>query len=342
MSRVVRACVLLVLIAVLLVVERHTLGERHAFRLAAGWSPVLTGSTLRRLSFGYDQVAADVMWIRGLQYYGKQRLSRSPMPRLAEYLDAAVALDPHFIAAYIFGGIVLAQDLNQGDAAVDLLLRGIAANPKSWELPFELGFLLYITLDDPYRGGKYFEVAVTREGCPAMARRLAAGAYAKSGSRSDVRKVCEEIMEMSDNEGMMEFARRALAKIRMEENLEYLQMGIAGFRERVGTWPPDLESLVGCGDLTGIPSEPEGGFYAYRPETGEVGSSLQIQLALDRHFRELEDAIARYKAERGRVPTGLEELVVEGFVGELQTIFGYRFAYDPSSGRIWAMDAWRT
>jgi hypothetical protein len=330
------------MLVLLVFAERHALGHRHELNLATGWSPVPSGATLRRLSFGYDRVAADIMWIKGLQYYGKQRLARAPMPRLPEYIETTVALDPHFIAPYIFGGLVLAQDMGEPEMAIDLLLRGIAANPRSWALPFELGFLLYLDLDQPRRAGKYFQLAATREGCPEMAQRFAAWAYAKGGSRADVRKVCEEIVRLSEDPNMARFAAQALGRIQIEEDLETLDAGVRVFRDREGRWPSDLETLVNSGDVETIPCEPEGGFYLYRPETGEVASSSQVQLALDRHFKELEDALARYKASWGGLPPELETLVERGFLAELKTIFGFRFAYDPDTGRLWAVDLWRT
>jgi len=249
-------------------------------RLATGWTPVPSGSALRRLSFGYDRVVADIMWLKGLQYYGKQRLASAPMPRLKEYIEATVALDPHFIAPYIFGGLVLAQDLNQREEAIDLLLRGMAANPKRWELPFELGFLLYIELEQPVRAGKYFEVAASLEGCPDMARRFAAWTYAEGGSRDRSRRVCEEIIRLTEDAGMRRFAEEALARIETEEDLDVIRSAISVFDSREGVNPPSLETLVHAGDLEEIPCEPRGGYYAYRPETGEVGSSERIQTAV--------------------------------------------------------------
>jgi tetratricopeptide (TPR) repeat protein len=326
----------------LLLAEHRALGERDAFRLAAGWTPVPSGAALQRLSFGYDRVVGDILWLKTLQYYGKQRLARAPMPRFKEYIDATVALDPHFLAPYIFGGLVLVQDLDRPAEAVDLLLRGIEANPDRWELPFELGFLLYIDLDDPLRAGRYFEVAASREGSPEMAKRFAAWTYARGGNRDDTRRICEEIIHFSGDAGMRAFAEEALAKIRIEEDLDTIRAAIAAYRDREGAPPPSLEALTASGDLESIPVEPSGGFYAYRSDTGDVGSSERIQAALDRHFKEIEDSVARYKAKWGRNPENLESLVTEGLVAELRTIFGYRFAFDPESGRIWAVDVGRT
>lgn len=337
-----RVLLLLGLVVGVVAAEGLALGKREAFRLATGWSPVPSGATLRRLSFGYDRAMADVLWLRSLQYYGAQRLARAPMPRLLDHINSTVTLDPRFISPYVFGALVLAQDLGQSDAAVDLLLRGIAANPERWELPFELGFLFYIHLGEPELGARYFELASGRKGCPEMARRLAAWAYARSGSRANARRICREIVRQSDDPTMRTFAEQALMRIDIEESLEILRAAIDGYRLRVGEYPPSLGTLVQAGILARVPEEPGGGFYAYRPETGEVRSSSGLQRELEEHLGTLRDAIARYRGRRGAYPPRLESLVAERLVDEVRSIFGFEFAYDPDSGRVWLFDPRRT
>jgi len=310
--------------------------------MATGWTPVPTPTTLRRMGFGYDLVMADLMWVKGLQYYGRQRLAQAPMPRLGEYMDTAVALDPRFVAPYAFGGLVLIQDLDQPAAGVDLLLRGIAANPDRWELPFELGFLLLVCLEDPGRAARYFERASGLEGCPEMARRFAAWSYAQGGGREQARKVCEEILQLSDDETTRAFAAESLARIQIEEDLERIRAAIERHRERTGSRPATLKILIDRGDLRDVGPEPRGGAYVYRPETGEVASSSEIGITLDRSLRRLEDAVARYQAVAGVYPPSLEALVAEGLVDDVRCVFGFQFAYDADSGRIWIVDPWRT
>src|SRR5712671_3968796 len=82
---------------------------------------ITSGSALRRLSGAYNALAADLYWIRAIQYYGgaKRRLAErppgpEPPPSLVavdspEYnqlyalLDITTTLDPRFDIAYRFG-----------------------------------------------------------------------------------------------------------------------------------------------------------------------------------------------------------------------------------------------
>src|SRR6185436_6332783 len=86
-----------------------------------------SGTLLRRLTLAYPSLAADVYWIRAIQYYGgtKQKVDRgapavAPPPALVadpvvEYrllyplLDLTTTLDPRFNVAYRFGAVFLAE-----------------------------------------------------------------------------------------------------------------------------------------------------------------------------------------------------------------------------------------
>src|SRR5258708_17988349 len=85
-----------------------------------------SGTAVRRLTGAYTPLAADLYWIRAIQYYGSTKrrlegvLSPDPPPMLAAptsnefqllypMLDVATSLDPRFTIAYRFGAVFLAE-----------------------------------------------------------------------------------------------------------------------------------------------------------------------------------------------------------------------------------------
>ena len=164
---------------------------------------------VRRLSrCAYNALAADVYWIRAIQYYGgaKRRLDRATRsgrnrrPMLAavdsrEYdqlytlLDITTTLDPLFDIAYRFGAVFLAEAYPAGagraDLAVKLLEKGLRARPDKWEYMEDIGFVYY-WYDHDYRAGG----GVVREGRRGARRaRLAEAARgddAGAGRRSSI------------------------------------------------------------------------------------------------------------------------------------------------------------
>src|SRR5215208_5774851 len=106
---------------------------------------VTSGQTVRHLTVGYSMVAADLYWIRAIQYYGGVKLrieserragtapdrsAQSDYSLLYPLLDLTTTLDPRFNIAYRFGAIFLAEPYPRGagrpDQAIALLQKGIA------------------------------------------------------------------------------------------------------------------------------------------------------------------------------------------------------------------------
>src|SRR5690242_10946547 len=85
---------------------------------------VSSGPAARRLSLGFTALAADLYWIRAIQYYGGLKLRSSEAAAngaaagtrqapdyklLYPLLDLTTSLDPEFNIAYRFGAIFLAE-----------------------------------------------------------------------------------------------------------------------------------------------------------------------------------------------------------------------------------------
>ncbi|RJP26465.1 MAG: hypothetical protein C4527_14985 [Candidatus Omnitrophota bacterium] len=107
-------------------------------------------------AMGFDGLVADLLWIRGIQYFGgnfstlDKPEKRSGMMNLLRNL---VGLDPHFLAAYQFGGFIINESIKDHEQAIDFLLDGADNNPlteypSAWRLPFDAGFIAFYQLKD--------------------------------------------------------------------------------------------------------------------------------------------------------------------------------------------------
>src|SRR5205085_8956976 len=120
-----------------------------------------SGVHLRPATLGHPDTAADLAWLRAVQYYGEHRVTDNRFDRMQHIFDILTALAPGFLPAYVFAGFALAQEGRDFPAAERLMLKGIHANPRSGMLAFELGFLYYVRpggrqLD---KAAEYFELA---------------------------------------------------------------------------------------------------------------------------------------------------------------------------------------
>lgn len=114
---------------------------------------IRSGKMLSRLSLGYNSLLADIYWTRTVQYFGERAGKQgATFELLAPLLDVTTTLDPKLMIAYRFGAIFLSENEPAGagraDLAVDLVKKGIAANPDEWRLYQDLGFLYSIHLKD--------------------------------------------------------------------------------------------------------------------------------------------------------------------------------------------------
>ena len=136
---------------------------------------------VRPLTLGRSELAADYVWLRTIQYYGAHRRTDRQYPYVRSLLTTLTELDPHFINAYIFGALVMTEDLGQPLEAVRFLESGIEKNPESWWLPFEIGVTHYIHRRDYKAASPWLARAAEMEGAPESTRRLAAYAAEKGG-----------------------------------------------------------------------------------------------------------------------------------------------------------------
>ena len=101
---------------------------------------VRSPALMRRLSLGFNDLWADVYWIRAVQFFGGTRLSKDETKnydRLYPLLDITTTLDPRFNIAYRLGAILLAEGSGAGstDQAIALLEKGMREMPEKWQVP---------------------------------------------------------------------------------------------------------------------------------------------------------------------------------------------------------------
>jgi tetratricopeptide (TPR) repeat protein len=139
-----------------------------------------SGKYLKPLALGYDQMLADLLWIKTIDYFGDHFMTDKAYPWLNHILNLIIDLDPLFDFPYFFGGIVLSLEASQVDNANQILERGIEAYPEKWQFPFYIGFNYYYHQKDAEKAAPYIEKASSLPGAPDYLTPLAGGLYAKT------------------------------------------------------------------------------------------------------------------------------------------------------------------
>jgi tetratricopeptide (TPR) repeat protein len=202
----------------------------------------VTPQAARRMSLGFNGLAADWYWLRTLQYVGRKLsahkgqiqiddLSSVNLKMLAPLLENATTLDPQFLAAYQYAAVVLpAVD---ADAAIRLVNKGIEANPQAWRLRTNLGYIYWQR--GRYREASEAYAAAARvEGAPPWVAAMSAQMSAKGGSRETARAIYETMLRTTDDAQMKEMALNRLAQLASLDEMDALRRLLSAERERAG------------------------------------------------------------------------------------------------------------
>jgi hypothetical protein len=175
-----------------------------------------SGTLLRPATFGHHESAADLAWLRAVQYYGEHRKTDNQFLRMEHVFNVLTSLAPGFEAAYVFGAFAMAQEGRDFDAAERLMGRGLEANPKSGRLAFEMGFLYYVRNGgrDLDRAAYYFEQSARQADAPPQAKRFAAFARQHSGNLLVAYELWTMVAQSSPNPALREMAEREMRRIR--------------------------------------------------------------------------------------------------------------------------------
>jgi hypothetical protein len=255
---------------------------------------VTSGTAARRLASAFPALAADLYWIRTLQYYGTTKLrleanapALAPPPMLAAdssvsypllfpLLDLTTSLDPWFNVAYRFGAVFLAEPYPRGagraDLAVALLEKGLRDQPDKWEYMQDIGFVHYWYSHNYREAASWFGRAGAVRGAPWWLQSLAATTLAQGGDRKSSRQMWLAIHESAQVDWLKKDAERRLFQLRTLDEIDQLQQRVDTFGQSAGERPTSWQQLIRAGVVAGLPVDPAGTPY-------ELGSDGRVQLS---------------------------------------------------------------
>jgi tetratricopeptide (TPR) repeat protein len=210
-----------------------------------------SGETVKKMSLGLHGLAANVYWIRTLQYFGKKidqhggiRAAANTrdikMDLLAPLLKIITTLDPRHVPAYRFGAIFLPE--RDFPAAVELLERGVRENPNEWRLYQDLGFM-YWQVGDYENASQWYERGGRVPDAPWWMRDLSGVMKIKGGTRETARAVYSSYLN-SDDERIRAQAEYRLKQLQASDEMDALNRALARYKEQTGACPSDLRQLA--------------------------------------------------------------------------------------------------
>jgi tetratricopeptide (TPR) repeat protein len=223
----------------------------------------VSGSRARGFAFGMEGLIADVYWMRALQYIGNKLLNtktediniddlRALNPRLLyPLLDNSTDLDPHFIAAYSYGAMVLPAI--DPEKAIALASKGIKNNPNEWRLYQHLGYI-YWRLGRYQQAAEIYSRGSQIAGSGPFMKLMAATMKDEGGSRETARAIYNEMLASSDDEQVRITAQRRLQQLDWMDEREAIDRALSEFKERSGRCANSFAEIIPQLMSSGLPN----------------------------------------------------------------------------------------
>lgn len=230
-----------------------------------------SGAMLKMLSLEYAPLVADLYWTRAVQYYGdKHRRQDADIQLLWPLLDITTTLDPNLIVAYRFGSTFLSESPPRGagrpDLAIELISRGIRANPKYWQFYEDLGFIYYFNFKDFAKASAAFLEGGNKPGAHIWMKVLAAKVLEQGETRETSAFLWSEVYRSATNAEIKQNALTHLQLLQADSDCEQLTAIAKEFEKRTGRRPGSVRDLVNAGVLRGAPVDPMGLVYVFDAE----------------------------------------------------------------------------
>ena len=174
------------------------------------------------LALGMRRQAADVHFIRLLEYYGTPEDSVEAetleqggghYPELYARGLRLLELDPYFRYGVSYAAGALAYNLGRPNEAVGLLKRALESDPQGWQYHLYLAAIAYKKEQEFGKLVEVLEPALRDPDCPTLLKSIVAGIYAKMGQKDKALTLYADIVEHSKDPDFRRVARERIEKL---------------------------------------------------------------------------------------------------------------------------------
>jgi tetratricopeptide (TPR) repeat protein len=236
---------------------------------------VPSAGTLRWLFPSHPTLAANLYWLRTVQYIGEQRASERGWENLLPLAELVTDLDPKHGYAYQVVGTILSS-VERVEESNRILEKGMRNVPDRYILPYHRAFNAFYYQGDFAAAGRYAELAARAPGAPEHLRQNVLAYYVK-GSRADLAvRYLEHALAAAQDEKSRRAIGEQLAQARFEAAAAPIDEALRAYRARLGMLPASPVQLVAEGLLAALPPDPAGGAWIVG-EDGRARSTVHAR-----------------------------------------------------------------
>jgi len=232
-----------------------------------------SGKYLKMTTFGFSSLAADLVYIWAIQYYGDTSIT-DRFAYFAHIFDVISELDPRYVDPYEIGALIAITDQKDIPLALKILDLGLAKNPDLWIFPFEAGHYAQMYAKDYELAKAYYKKTIEIPGAPDVAKRLYAAASFKTADLKTAWETWLEVYKTATDDQIKKIASNHLYEVKAAVDASALKNALEKYRDRYGRLPIDLGQLIRAGLLSSLPQDLDGRDYLYDPSTGEIKTQV--------------------------------------------------------------------
>jgi len=278
--------VVLVQLVVAVVLLQRTIDDRFGeYRATEEILYIENGEALKKIVLGFESLAADLYWLRTVQYFGGQRLYSTDkrFELLEPLLNITTTLDPHLKVAYTYGATFLSEPRPTGAGeplkGLALIDRGIENNPDNWRFYLDKGFIYFWVLEDYKKAAEIFLEGSKLPGAPYWMMATAGRTLTRGGDRDTAKQLWRILYDTAENEQMRHNALTHLQQLDALDQTEVLTALGGKFREQQGHFPESWQEMIAAGYLRGVPADPLGVPYVLNLRDEQVDVSEESFLS---------------------------------------------------------------
>ncbi len=267
----------------------HHLEKKFPSNLIEDMLYLPSGKFLKGAALSYDEMLADLFWIKTIGYYGGHSKNDHDYKWLNNIITATTTLDPFFQYPYEFGGVILSTEMNEVDNSIAILKKGMENVPKThwryWYFPFYIAFNYMYYKNDYKTAAQYLQIASECQGSPTYLPLLTARLYANTDSSEIAIPFLIEMIESSKNNEQKIQLKTRLNELISLRNIKFLENAKNKYNSIFHKYPDKLDLLISEGIITSIPDDPMGKGYYISDKDYSIKSTVmpdQLEVHIDK------------------------------------------------------------
>ncbi len=240
-----------------------------------------SGAFLKGAALSFDEMLADLLWIKALAYFGGHAITDQDYSWLSHILDIVTTLDPFYQYPYEFGGVVLATEVGDVDESILLLEKGMQNVEKSheryWYLPFFMAFNYMSYKNDFQTAAHYLEIASKFPQSPEYLPLLVSRLYTNADSPEIAILFLKEMINSTEKTELKENLVIRLKEVINQTNIQFLEDAKKDFFLKFYRYPETINEMFEHGLIFYIPIDPRGGEYYVSQTDHAVKSTIKTE-----------------------------------------------------------------